>query len=102
MKQIDSKGIKYDEGKLRYDLMPPHAFQEVVKVLTHGAKKYDDENWRLVPEYRRRYYAAMMRHVEPWRMGKDIDESGCHHIACAIASLLFILERELTNVSKNT
>ena len=90
-----NEGIKNDEDKLRYDLMPPRAFEEVVKVLTHGAKKYDDENWRKVSEYRRRYYAAMMRHTEPWRMGHDIDESGYHHIAHAIASLLFILEREL-------
>ena len=92
---LKNEGVKNDQDKLRYDLMPPHAFEEVVKVLTHGAAKYDDEGWRKVPEYKRRYYAAMMRHMEIWRMGHDIDESGYHHIAHAIASLLFILEREI-------
>ena len=86
--------LKFDEEKLRYDLIPPRVLEEVAKAFTHGAKKYSDEGWKDVPEHRRRYYAAMMRHMEAWRLGEDIDESGCHHIACAIASLMIILDRE--------
>lgn len=33
-------GIKYDQGKLRYDLLPWSAVAEVVKVLGYGAAKY--------------------------------------------------------------
>ena len=32
-------GIKYDGDKPRYELIPPHALEEMVKVLTIGAKK---------------------------------------------------------------
>jgi hypothetical protein len=89
-------GKKYDEGKLRWDLMPELAEQEVVKVLTHGSLKYDDENWRKVFPLKQRYYAAMRRHISKWRLGKRYDEdSKTHHLACAICSLIFILQTEL-------
>lgn len=40
MPQLKTTGVKYDEGKLRYDLIPPEALREITKVLTFGAKKY--------------------------------------------------------------
>lgn len=89
------QGRKFDEDKLRYDLIPVLAQEEVVKVITLGAKKYDPENWKNVPEGRRRYYAAAMRHMEAWRKGEKEDEIGTHHIANAISNLMFILEKEL-------
>ena len=41
-------GRKDDDGKLRYDLIPPLALEEVVRVLTFGAEKYGPNNWRAV------------------------------------------------------
>ena len=93
-----SQGRKYDSGKLRYDLIPVLAQEEVVKVVTLGAEKYDPENWKRVPEGRRRYYAAAMRHMEAWRKGEKQDEIGTHHIANAISNLMFILEKELQGI----
>lgn len=91
-----SQGRKYDSGKLRYDLVPTLALEEVVKVITKGAEKYDDDNWKNVPEGRRRYYAASMRHQQEWKKGNPYDEEmGTHHIANAISNLMFILEKEL-------
>lgn len=92
---MSEQGRKYDGGKLRYDLVPALALEEVVKVITKGAEKYDPENWKRVPEGRRRYYAAAMRHMEAWRKGERQDEIGTHHIANAISNLMFILEKEL-------
>ena len=94
-----SDGTKYDGGKLRYDLVPTLALEEVVKVITKGAEKYDDENWKNVPNGRKRYYAANQRHLVEWRKGNIYDdEMGTHHLANAISNLMFILEKE--NVSK--
>ncbi len=93
-----TKGAKYDQEKSRYDLIPPEALEEFVKVLTFGAKKYSPDNWRLVPEGRRRYFAAAQRHIWAYKRGEQIDqESGTHHLACAITDLMFILEKELLN-----
>lgn len=103
-------GVKYDDDKLRYDLIPPLALDELVKVLTHGAKKYDDDNWRNVENWKKRYFAATQRHQWQWKRGKIMDNeadtkgnpgSNCHHIACAIASLMFLLEKELEGENTN-
>lgn len=93
---MSEQGRKYDSGKLRYDLIPVLALEETTKVVTKGAEKYDDENWKLVPEGRRRYLAAAMRHIQQWRKGEIYDEEmETHHIANAISNLMFILEKEL-------
>ena len=95
---MSKQGRKFDSGKLRYDLIPVLAQEEVVKVITLGAEKYDPGNWKRVPEGRRRYYAAAMRHMEAWRKGEKQDEIGTHHIANAISNLMFILEKELQGI----
>lgn len=89
------EGRKADAGKARWDLVPYLALSRVVDVLTFGARKYAPENWRQLSEPRRRYFAAAMRHLIAWWRGERIDpESGLPHLACAISSLLFLLERE--------
>jgi len=90
------EGVKNDNGKLRYDLMPVLAEKEVTKVLTFGAAKYDDDNWRKVDNQKSRYYAAARRHMEAWREGDTMDdESKCHHLAHAICCLIFLMTPEM-------
>lgn len=95
--KMSENGRKKDNGKPRWDLLPWAEVEEVVKVLTFGAAKYGDDNWRKVPEARRRYFAAAMRHLVDWELGALLDfESQLPHLAHAICSLLFLmaLERE--------
>lgn len=91
-----NEGRKDDVAKLRYDLLPARALRDVAAVMTHGAGKYGDENWKMVPELERRYLAAAMRHIEQMRCGERLDAgaggSGFPHLAHAICSLLFVLE----------
>lgn len=91
-----SEGIKFDSDKPEYGLLPPHALDEIVKVLTYGAQKYDRENWRKVPERQRRYFDAMMRHLWAVKRGEAVDnETGLSHYAHAGCCLMFLLEMEL-------
>jgi hypothetical protein len=71
--------------------------EEVVKVLTNGAKKYGDGNWKSVENKQPRYFAAAMRHMVAWQIGDEIDdpESGHHHLAHAICHLLFLMCGEI-------
>ncbi len=86
------EGVKADQEKLRYDLLPPEPIEEMVAVLTFGAKKYSDDNWKRVPDGKKRYYAALMRHLEAWRMGETHDgESDLHHLGHALCCLTFLL-----------
>lgn len=88
-------GRKDDSGKNRLDLLPPHALCEIGKVLTFGAARYGDDNWRKVTDARKRYTAALLRHVVAWMCGERNDaESGLHHLAHAGACVMFLLDVE--------
>lgn len=86
-------GRKDDSGKARYSLLPWRGLDEVVAVLEHGARKYGEGNWRKVPDARRRYLDAALRHIRAEFRGDPCDgESGAPHLAHAVCSLLFVLE----------
>lgn len=85
-------GAKHDAGKARYDLIPPAPLDLIARVLAYGAEKYSDDGWRLVPDWRRRYFSATMRHAWAWYRGEELDpESGLPHLAHAACSLLFLM-----------
>ncbi len=85
------EGLKYDEGKLRYDLIPPSELAKLADVLTYGANKYGDNNWQKLEKGKDRYYAALMRHLELWRSGEEIDkESGRNHLSHALCNAMFL------------
>lgn len=91
-----NEGRKDDHQKIRWDLFPFAAADEVVRVLTYGAKKYGDENWRKVPDLQRRYMGAALRHLSSYIQGQENDpESNLSHLAHAVCSLMFIMEDKL-------
>lgn len=83
------KGIKFDQGKLLWNLVPWKEMEGVVRVLMGGAKKYSPDNWKYVdPE---RYKDAILRHVIAYLGGEIIDpDSGEHHMSHVICNALFI------------
>lgn len=88
-------GKKFDNDKLRYDLLDPFFEDAVVKVLTHGAKKYADNNWKNVEPFTDRYYAALRRHLALWRGGEVLDkDSGLPHLAHIACNVYFLMWKE--------
>ena len=86
------KGVKYDEDKPKWSLLPFSAVGEVVKVLTYGANKYAPDNWKYVPNARTRYIDAAFRHIAAYVSGEKTDaEAGLNHLAHAICCLLFLV-----------
>ncbi len=76
--------MKFDAGKLRYDLLDPYAIAWLVSTLTYGVAKYAAESWRLFSpeELKEKYSPALKRHHEAWLMGEDFDEeTGLPHLA---------------------
>ena len=95
-------GMKFDEEKLRYDLIPTLALEEMVKVLTFGAAKYLPNNWQLVDDAHSRYFAALQRHLWAWKRGEMFDpESGMHHLAHAMCCLNFLYEHDVKYSKKD-
>lgn len=85
------EACRYDEGKPRIELVPAILIEEVAKIFSFGAQKYNDWNWTkgfpwLQP------YASAMRHLLAWHRGEDLDsESGLPHLAHAIVNLAMLL-----------
>lgn len=86
------KGQKHDQGKPQWSLLPWQPLSEVVDVLTFGAKKYQPENWKHVPDAKARYSDAALRHFTSWLAGERVDqETGLSHLAHAVCCLLFLM-----------
>ena len=91
-----SEGRKFDGEKPRMYLLLPKAIQEVAKVLTFGAQKYDEDNWKKLDNLQNRYTGASFRHIFAIMEGEELDqETECYHEAHAICCLLFKLEAKL-------
>ncbi len=85
--------MKHDKGKLQYHLMPIKSLEDIIAVLTHGAEKYSENNWKYVDNGRDRYYSAALRHMIAWKKGEITDEdSGLPHLAHALCCLIFLNE----------
>lgn len=86
------EGIKHDQDKLPWELLPWDAVREVVRVLQFGKQKYSARNWERGIAYSR-LYAAAVRHLSSWfQDGEDKDpETGISHLAHASCCVLFML-----------
>jgi len=91
-----NEGRKYDKGKLewfkapwllfekivesvmkhpeyRWDLLPVEPLENLVEILTYGAKKYEPNNWQNVEPHR--YFSALIRHlIADFIKGEDDDQ----------------------------
>ena len=78
-------------------LIPIVPLIEVGKVLTYGVQKYEANNWRKGLKWSF-WLGAALRHIFKWGLGEDIDpETGYHHLAHAVVSLLFLIEYKTTH-----
>ena len=97
----NEQGKKHDQEKPRTDLLPPVALEEIAKVLSFGASKYADHNWRLGFKYSRLIGAAL-RHIFAFSKGEDKDpETGLSHLAHAACCILFLLDHTILGYGRD-
>jgi hypothetical protein len=78
--QPDGGGLRFNEGKPRYDLIPPEAMLALAVHYERGSHKYGDNNWLRGMAWLK-CFASMMRHAWAWARGEDFDEeTGTHHM----------------------
>lgn len=93
-----AEGIKFDDSKLPWHLLPGDAVAEIVKVLQFGADKYSERNWEKGMAWSR-CFSALMRHMWAYWKGEDNDpETGLSHLAHAGCCVLFLLGYQLRKV----
>jgi hypothetical protein len=103
MSKKDKKtdGVKHDQQKIRWDLVPYDAVNEIAKVLTFGAAKYEARNWEKGMDWSRAF-GALQRHLTRWFHGQDKDkETKLTHLANAGCCLFFLLAWELRQVGND-
>jgi 5'-nucleotidase len=85
-------GVKFDQGKPRFDLIPSWPLWVIAQVYAFGAVKYDDHNWRKGMRWGR-VMAATKRHIARWEAREDsARDSNLHHLAHAAFGLLTLIE----------
>lgn len=101
MSEADGKGLRYNAGKLRYDLLPPDGLAELVRVYTKGAEKYAPRNWERGMAWSK-CFASMMRHCWAFWRGEDYDaETGCHHMAMAAWNAMALCVYSLRQIGED-
>lgn len=96
-----SEGLRYDSGKPRYDLIPPDALAEYVRVMTIGAEKYAPRNWELGMKWSR-CVGSMLRHAFAWLGGETNDpETRCHHLAHVAWNALALVAYSKRRIGEN-
>lgn len=92
------EGIKHDQQKIRWDLVPYDAVNEIAKILTFGSVKYEARNWEKGMGWSRAF-GALQRHLTRWFHGQDLDkETRLTHLANAGCCLFFLISWELRKV----
>ena len=91
----DNGGLRHDEGKPEFHLLPSDALRELGRVYTFGAKKYAPYNWERGMLWSR-CFNSLLRHLYAYWDGQKYDEeTGLHHMAHvawnAIALLVYSL-----------
>lgn len=101
---MENKALRFNQGKLRIELVPTSAIEGIASILTYGANKYTvknedgsikvrgDNNWRSGLLWSG-VLSSMKRHIAAFERGEDLDkESGLYHIDHAMCNLSFIRE----------
>lgn len=87
-----SEGLRFNEGKTRYDLVPVFAQEQYARVLTFGVTKYAERNWEKGMPWSK-VSASLKRHIAAFERGEDYDkETGLLHMAHAMCNAAFLLE----------
>jgi len=96
------------EGKGRFDLIPPMAMERLARHYENGARKYGESNWQKGMPLSR-YLDSLIRHAYKLLAGMDDED---HAAAIAWNSFAFIytkdkieqgkLPKDLDNIQKDT
>lgn len=77
----DNGALRHNEGKPRYDLIPPEFLEALAQLFTDNCTKYPPRNWERGMDWQK-MFASLMRHAWAWERKNDFDfdeKSGSHH-----------------------
>lgn len=98
----DNDALRYDEGKLRMDLIPAEWIEGLAEVLTMGANKYEARNWEKGMPWDK-VYGPLQRHAWKFWGGEDTDpESNLSHLLHVAWNALALYSYQKRNLGNDT
>lgn len=89
---MNHPGLRHNENKLPWELLPIKATEELLKVLQKGAIKYAPRNWEKGLSWSDTA-ASAYRHLAAFMSGEDYDkEDGLLHVAHLMANATFLAQ----------
>lgn len=99
--QTDNGGLKNDQEKDPWQLVPWDAVRAVTKVLAFGANKYAPRNWERGMDWDR-LFRATIEHMTTWfEKGKADPETGFSHLWHAGCCIMFLIAYELRGIGRD-
>ncbi len=96
--EADGGGLRFNDGKPRYDLIPPEFMDALATHYGRGAAKYQDRNWERGMNWSK-CFASLMRHAWSWMRGQDFDpENGTHHMVAVAWNAIAIYTYATRNI----
>lgn len=100
-------GMKFDQGKLEWSLLPLEVMEPVIRRLTEGRKKYEKNSWQLLQDGVERYENAFFRHWYCYKTGDRWDndprfqgDNATTHLQACLTNLIFLVWFELQEIKK--
>ena len=95
----NDRGGSQSDIPVRFDLIDAKALFEMAKVLDHGARKYGEENWRLIDV--RDHLNHLLMHTYAYLSGDDTDEHLSHILCRATFALGVAIQKDLEDFNEN-
>ena len=91
------EAMRFDKNKNKLSLISPLAIEAMGRVLTFGAAKYEEHNWRKGMKWSKSLN-SLKRHLLEFEKCNDKDEeSGELHMAHVIVNAMFLIEYYYTH-----
>lgn len=94
-KKASKVGLRFNQGKLPLDQVPPSMEKAFALVAAHGEKKYTKHNWRKGMSWAD-VYGCARRHMQAWFKGEELDDceggSNLPHLYHALWNIAALIE----------
>jgi|TARA_R110000744_G_scaffold344397_1_gene449772 hypothetical protein len=88
---VADQAMRYNDGKMSWELVDFKSLEPMVEVLMFGASKYSPNNWKK-GQPTSEILGSLLRHLIAYQDGETVDpESNKHHLGHAMCNLMFLV-----------
>lgn len=89
---MNGSGLRFNEGKTNYELIPVNSLEKAADIFYFGSKKYGKNNWEKGMKWTT-VISSLERHLQSIKKGEDYDkESNKLHISHLICNAMMLSE----------